>query len=176
MRDLRLAAALLIPILAIGAWITRLNEVVQNGKLIHVAIRGYDPRDLLAGHYMQYQLDLGEIQPCTEARDELACVCFTESRDSTQLSTPLWGGKCSHLPADCPVSLSGHCQGFGRFVSGIERFYVPESLAPDVQILPTGASVMARIDRNQRVVVDLLIDGMPLDIYVEASRKAQASK
>lgn len=54
---LLLAAALLLPIMALAySWIAT-YRLAQQGQEWLIPIRGYDPRDLLRGHYIQYQYD-----------------------------------------------------------------------------------------------------------------------
>jgi uncharacterized membrane-anchored protein len=54
---LLLAAALLLPIMALAySWIATCR-LAQQGQEWLIPIRGYDPRDLLRGHYIQYQYD-----------------------------------------------------------------------------------------------------------------------
>lgn len=54
---LLLAAALLLPIMALAySWIAT-YRLAQQGQEWLIPIRGYDPRDLLRGHYIQYRYD-----------------------------------------------------------------------------------------------------------------------
>src|SRR5262249_59435621 len=38
-----------------GGWVAR-EESLRRGGRIHLPIEGYDPRDLLSGHYVRFQL------------------------------------------------------------------------------------------------------------------------
>jgi len=47
----------LIPYVSLLAWTGWLYAQQTTGQEITVVIRGYDPRDLLSGHYIQYTID-----------------------------------------------------------------------------------------------------------------------
>jgi GDYXXLXY protein len=52
-----LAGALTIPLLGFGySWHTT-HQLAQQGEEWLIPVQGYDPRDLLRGHYVQYQYD-----------------------------------------------------------------------------------------------------------------------
>lgn len=48
---------LLLPVVGIGAWMLYLASFTQSAEIITLPVRGYDPRNLLSGHYIQYQID-----------------------------------------------------------------------------------------------------------------------
>ena len=51
------AIILIVPLICLMCWTGTLFARRQSGQEIKVAIQGYDPRDLLSGHYIQYQID-----------------------------------------------------------------------------------------------------------------------
>jgi hypothetical protein len=51
------AAALTLPLLALATLIGRQEAMLAGAAVVNVPVRGYDPRDLLHGHYIQGQLD-----------------------------------------------------------------------------------------------------------------------
>ena len=52
-----LALLLFAPLIALFAWTASLYVRQATGRDVIVAIQGYDPRDLLSGHYIQYTID-----------------------------------------------------------------------------------------------------------------------
>lgn len=48
---------LLIPVICLFAWNCFLWYDKDSGTEIRVSITGYDPRDLLSGHYIRYRID-----------------------------------------------------------------------------------------------------------------------
>lgn len=56
-RSLLWAAALVLPLIGFGySWATT-HALAQQGEEWLVPVEGYDPRDLLRGHFIQYQYD-----------------------------------------------------------------------------------------------------------------------
>lgn len=56
-RALLHVAALALPLLGLGGMWLQADRVSREGTEWDVPIRGYDPRDLLQGHYVQFQYD-----------------------------------------------------------------------------------------------------------------------
>ena len=48
---------LFIPVFFFTGWIANLATQTQEGRTVAVPITGYDPIDLLRGHYLRYQID-----------------------------------------------------------------------------------------------------------------------
>jgi len=48
---------LLFPTLFMIGWITVLTNRVAESEVVEVPITGYDPRSLLTGHYLRYDID-----------------------------------------------------------------------------------------------------------------------
>lgn len=46
-----------LPIIILLIWVATIEVERQQGQEVVVRLRGYDPRDLLSGHYILYQLD-----------------------------------------------------------------------------------------------------------------------
>ncbi len=63
-----LALLFFIPFAALAVWAMWLYVQQATGQEIRVAVTGYDPRDLLSGHYIQYTIDW-EKTDCTQFAD-----------------------------------------------------------------------------------------------------------
>lgn len=50
----------LLPVIILLVWVMTLEVQIQQGREVVIRLRGYDPRDLLSGHYISYQLDWAE--------------------------------------------------------------------------------------------------------------------
>ena len=57
-----------IPFIALLAWVVCLYYYQVSGQEVKVAVTGYDPRDLLSGHYIQYTIDWNRTD-CTQFSD-----------------------------------------------------------------------------------------------------------
>src|SRR4051812_44812768 len=51
-----LVLALLLPIAALGVMIVRAEATTRGGRPWVLSIEGYDPRDLVRGHYLNYRV------------------------------------------------------------------------------------------------------------------------
>ena len=82
-KKLRLLA-ISIPIVAIAAWIASYAFVAHSGETVRLRIQGYDPRDLLAGHYLRYTVNFGNPVECINNRNGnshgsyLWCLCLDQ--------------------------------------------------------------------------------------------------
>lgn len=56
-RALLFLAALALPLIGLGGMWLSADRLIRQGTEWDVPIRGYDPRDLLQGHYVQFQYD-----------------------------------------------------------------------------------------------------------------------
>jgi len=58
----------LLPVFILLTWVATLEVQIHQGREVVVRLRGYDPRDLLSGHYISYMLDWAETD-CTQFED-----------------------------------------------------------------------------------------------------------
>lgn len=145
--------AVLLPILALAALTTYKNFVVSTGKEVILPISGYDPRDLLSGHYLIYQIDYGVGEICSEKMAKrTAYICLEPKMFSY------------YEPEVCSKLIRGVCN-YNRFEAGIEKYFVPEDKAKDLEakIRSKTASVLLSLtDSGHTQVKDLLVNGQSL--------------
>jgi len=177
----RLAFALAFPIACLAALTAYKQVRVMAGTSVEIPVAGFDPRDLLSGHYLTFRLDLGEggSAACSSgsgepAREALVCVEAERGRmTSARRLEPYELSPPAPTPG-CAVVLRGRCEQ-GRFVAGVERFYVPEehAAALDRAVRSRRGAVVVSVDRRGTAVVkDLRIDGKPWrEAIREAARK-----
>jgi len=60
-----LAVCFTLPFVCLVIWTVSLAWQRNHGPEVKVAVMGYDPRDLLSGHYIQYQIDWARTD-CTQ--------------------------------------------------------------------------------------------------------------
>ncbi len=75
----QLWVALLLPIVAFAVLVVRAELLRASGPVFRVAIAGYDPRDLLQGHYLRYRLQWPALGACDGAT---CCLCRWRSAPS----------------------------------------------------------------------------------------------
>lgn len=57
-----------LPVVIMLVWVTTIEIQRHSGQEVVVRLQGYDPRDLLSGHYINYQLDWDKTD-CTQFKD-----------------------------------------------------------------------------------------------------------
>jgi uncharacterized membrane-anchored protein len=145
-----LIISLLFPIITLIALTAYKKYLFESGYEVTLAVTGYDPRDLLSGHYVIYTVDYGVNGLCRDyATMQPGYICldtktFSQTRDVT----------CKHF-------IRGVCYA-GRFDAGIEKFYIPENKAAmlDQKARDKQASILISVSpEGQAQVKDLLING-----------------
>ncbi len=164
---LRLALAILFPILAMGVWVGETMQGVASGLVVQFKVRGYDPRDLLAGHYIRYQVDYGLRDLCSNSAGTEQCLCLYEP-GSDGIAQALESRPCQTAGGNgCALFVRGHCTAFGRFEAGIERYYFSEEYSQYLMRAPENSQISVSVDRSGRaVVVDFRPDGKSIPQYV----------
>lgn len=132
--QLTLAAALLLPIAALAASWAVTHRQAQQGQDWLIPIQGYDPRDLLRGHYVQYRYDWPTSpQQQTEGAvtpGDAEALCITGSAPHIRAVRPLSGSPDAAMEKDCAIILRGTL-GTRREIRGLNSgiFYASQSEA-----------------------------------------------
>lgn len=119
--------ALALPLCAIVLGIVRAELHLAHGRDFVFEVEGFDPRDLLRGHYLQFRLriDEGPAREACSPTTESCCLCLTE----------LGAGVPPRAePATCETARL-HCDGAlqMRHVTRAHRYYVPEAQAAKLE-------------------------------------------
>jgi uncharacterized membrane-anchored protein len=127
-----LMTGVVIPVLGIAALIARAEVKSRSGETFRVDITGYDPRDLLHGHYLQYRY-------AWDWQGEHGCICLTRR------------GGLPAIPSGRQVACDA-VEGCDAWLSGAEvvpprRYFIPEEKA----------SQLEEAFRNHRAQVDLSV-------------------
>jgi len=139
--------SLLIPIVALLGWVLQLERNISSSKIIRVRVEGYDPRDLLSGHFIRFTISQQGINACSEQDQQSeGCLCFIPESESI-FYKPIWGGKCEHKPDYCRTYLRGACD-FGRFAPEANRYSISEEIAPVLQRVPQNSSIDLALNEN----------------------------
>lgn len=78
--------AAVVPVLGLGGLVLKAELAVRSGPTWTLPISGYDPRDLLHGHYLRYRFDLDLTQPAPSCGGDQqpepgCCLCLTGPKD-----------------------------------------------------------------------------------------------
>ncbi len=183
---LKLAAVmLLLPLLALGGIILKNERDIASAKTWRVKITGYDPRDLLYGHYLSFRFDWS-ISPeqgvC--AAGESCCLCLDARREST---TPLTSVKSCAAATHCATALSlpnrATCLNGAQSCAkndasfdpeGAQRYFVPEAAAAQLNTLLASRRYNLSVDfkvapSGEHVFGDLYIDDVEWRDYLRAN-------
>lgn len=164
--------AVVMTVLALGlmvAQVRRAQTVRAQGELIKVAVRGYDPIDLLRGHYVALRTDW-DTAPAgagvsVDGGDRVWVTLVgppTARRPGEVLHSPPADGLYFEARVNYRPSRSEDVY----LQHGLQRFLVPEPLAPDLErrllALPPDATDRAwlevRVHAGAALPIALIID------------------
>ncbi|HSO34223.1 MAG TPA: GDYXXLXY domain-containing protein [Labilithrix sp.] len=149
-----LLAMALVDLLVFGGWIAR-EETARSGELVHLPIDGYDPRDLLSGHYVQFRLAAERETQALPHADGDVSACLERGEDGLLHVTHL------RLPGEACTFVTGSAAPY-RIDFGVDRFYVDERRASEVGRVVAGPTtyLVATIDAAGTIhPIDLVVSG-----------------
>lgn len=152
MKRLLVIVSLALPIAVLLSLTAYKARIYHQGTEIVLPISGYDPRDLLAGHYITYRVDYGIEGLCSNHAHGRGQVCISGSGNRFVADDDGGSGY------DCARFIKGECR-YGRFNAGIERYYIPESKAADLdaRVRKGGAKIRLAVSPSGHAVVKDLI-------------------
>jgi uncharacterized membrane-anchored protein len=155
-----IAGMIVADLLVFGGWIVALNAATA-GEQVKLPVEGYDPRDLLSGHYARFRL-IAEREARAFVPPSLSSgaveFCAESSADRLHVARYREGGE------PCRYVLRGQLSR-GNVQFDADRFYVDERRARDAASVRAGPEtyVVAVLDGRGGVhVVDLVVDGKSL--------------
>ena len=157
----KIALIVAIPFIVLCLLIVRAEYHLKVGEQWDIELTGYDPRDLLRGHYLRLRLNYDWNKDLdNNSSDTSYCLCLRDiGNQAPQVSK-----------TDCSLARS-YCDGFIRseFEQELDRFYIPETQARKAEDLLRKArrdnKAYLRLSINKKGeprIVDLLIDGESL--------------
>ena len=119
---------LFIPVFVLVGWTLSVRAMISGGTKLDLPVRGYDPRDILAGHYLSVEVDY----------DAFPSECKKEEKGKER-----WRKKDAFFCADtgrvvlgkvseCRTFIKGYCL-YNRFHDNVSRFYIPEKMSPTLE-------------------------------------------
>lgn len=155
--------ALVLPLLVLAGGIVRGERAIRSGETWRFDIGGYDPRDLLRGRYLRFQIEerWGEPYDRDHKSPEADCACLERGDPG---SPPIQhAASCAFARSECAHFV------LRADLEAIDRFYIPEAKARDLErrLQDAAARDAARAvivinPRGAPILVDLEVDGAPL--------------
>ncbi|MBN2107492.1 MAG: GDYXXLXY domain-containing protein [Deltaproteobacteria bacterium] len=171
MKKYLLIAAVVFPIVVLlGLMFSKQARLAQGSQVI-LPIEGFDPRDLLSGHYLTYRINYGASPDCSRGQGggQKLYACLSEEFGPEDFYRARFISQDDMADSDCTLFIAGRCEN-GRFAAGIEKFYIPEQYAaPLDRAVRTGKGkiVLKVSGSGSAVIQDLLIDGKSWREYKE---------
>ena len=152
----------LVDLVFFGGWVAR-EESLRRGGRIHLPIEGYDPRDLLSGHYVRFRLvAVREAATFLEPRRANAPQAFCiEAKEGLYHIKGLRAGSAS----SCSRFLRATLDDAMHWDFGVDRFYVDERRANEATWIQANPDtfLVATVDNSGAVhPVDLVVNGKSL--------------
>jgi uncharacterized membrane-anchored protein len=182
------ALVLLVPLLVLGGIVVKNERDIASAKTWRVKITGYDPRDLLYGHYLNFRFDWGvSLTRGTCAAGQSCCLCLDAQNGS---STPLANLKNCEAATQCvssvPIPDGTNCINGGQSCQnntdafnpeGAQRYFIPESAATGLNMLLANRQYILQVDvkiapSGQHVLGDLYIDNVEWRDYLRQHPEA----
>ena len=161
-------ATLALPVLALGALVGEQELKLASARIINVPLRGYDPRDLLRGHYINAQLDWDWDREPTGSpytpQSGGACIVAETPKPRVRF-LPGWKPG-DPADADCRSMIVG--QGLSKQAGQPARF-TPSNLSPAFG----GVQVFVPEDRAKEL--DRLVRERPGALTVDLAVRADGS-
>ena len=156
--------ALIFPLFVLGGlWAKAATHRDYGQQVWRVKMTGYDPRDVLYGHYLRFRFDWNmpiAVDEKALADNMNVCMCLNESDEG--ITNPV------AMPMLCDAPETGQCQSLmkvaknGRFYSvtsneATEKYFIPEDKAQIIERLfrqstkPFYMELMAHEDQSVSV-------------------------
>ena len=164
------ALLLFIPVMILLGWVISVQTAVSTGTPIVMPVRGFDPRDILAGHYLAVAVDYDAF--ASEFADRQGKQRWQKAE---AFFCPDIGKIVLNKPADCTVFIKGYCR-YGRFNDNVSRFYIPEKLSRPLEQAvrkpENNPQLLLSVSRDGRAFPrDLILDGLPFAEWLKRHKE-----
>lgn len=128
--------ALALPLATITLAVARAELFLHRAQEFSFPIQGYDPRDLLHGHYIQFRLGVDTARDGDECAHDACCLCLTREQSKASPSTGVTTCTDAHARCDGALPLEAATRSW--------RFYVAEGQARDIERALADAHALGR--------------------------------
>ncbi len=158
----KLLLIVMIPFILLCLLIMRAEYHLSIGTQWDISVRGYDPRDLLRGHYLRFRLnyDYAEETENSCAGDN-CCLCLNKTEHQ---APKVHKTDCATAKTQCDAFILSELQ------HSLNRFYIPETkarlaekLLQDARQHDTAYLRLSINSKGEPRIVDMLINREPLN-------------
>ncbi len=159
---------LFFPVLVLLGWVISIQMSLSTGIDVVLPVRGFDPRDILAGRYLAVSVDY----------DAFASECPVEPEtqrfQKKEAFFCLNSKKIVLNKTDCSDFIKGYCR-YGRFNDNVSRFYVSEKISYPLETALRNPEIKAELSlrvtkEGKAFPQDLILDGLPFDQWLEKNK------
>jgi uncharacterized membrane-anchored protein len=167
MRRSLLALAVVLPLVVLAFAMIRAERHLGENRRWSFEVTGFDPRDLLRGHYLQFRVVLDEpdaasareLESCS---DDSCCLCLLAADADT--TTKVQHTTCEAARESCDGALRESS------IVALQRYYIPEERAAEISKLfeqargEHRARLVVTVDEAAEAHIDtLLVDDIPVE-------------
>lgn len=168
------AAVVVVPLLGLAALWATSHRTYHSGTEWEVPIMGYDPRDYLRGHYVEFRYDWPGLNQFTDAASSdgsLKALCLEGTAPRVTTARVMFGGEtCAHpIRADATGVYGSEALMQGRLYLGQDR---AEAMQKELQDQGQRGIVTIR-QRDDGSFTPVSIRFRPLTAAEQADREAQ---
>lgn len=146
----------------------------HNGKIWRIEIAGYDPRDLLRGHYLNFRYDwnfaqTNDVRSCEYGKN--CCLCLTEASPGNHMNPVAKTMACNAPEIRQCQSVVTSGRGVGPALGG-HVYFIPEKQAAQVENLlrdeKQDVQMEIAVPRSggPAIIRNLYIDQQPLEAFL----------
>jgi uncharacterized membrane-anchored protein len=164
---------------------------LRKGTTYNISVEGFDPRDILKGHYIRYKikwdLDLDKTISFFKLNDgfnnKKSCLCYNKLKKSypiqctnnkTTCDTKIKGMLTTHfysIPKD-PIEKADFFKSLKRedfeYKIGIEKYYIPETHAKKLEklLLEHNGSISFKVNNNGKaILIEFNLDNKEWELF-----------
>ena len=123
---------LFIPVFILLGWTLSVQAMISGGTKLDLPVRGYDPRDILAGHYLSVEVDYDAFPSDCKKNEKEKGIQRVKGQEPWQKRAAFFCADTGRVllgdVSDCKTFIKGYCR-YNRFHDDISRFYIPEKMS-----------------------------------------------
>lgn len=169
---------LMLPVIGMLALISVHTHNRDSGSVWRIPVTGYDPRDLLRGHYLTYQYDWNWAEEQKSCEQENCALCLSPENGNVNPKAALMSKQ--EARTSCDTYILGYSRGERNFrvgtkrSNGLTRYFIPEERA---RLLDKALrnnedgidfDMSLRINKmGQAFIEQMYVNGIPLEEWVK---------